>query len=269
MSMFGGSNNPVLNESAFQPTFWDAQQRDYDRSKTMTVQGAATVTMILLGIVGATATVMWSYLAQSAWLWPATFGGSILGCVLTWIVCYKKNWSPFLAFPIAISEGAVVGGMSVLWTQYVGHKVAVGSTGVVSTLSGGLVMQAVLLTVAVAAGMLLLNMFNILRATPIFTKIILSAISGVFFFTMIAIVLAMFGVNLHIFENGPIGIGFSLLVVAVAAFTLVLDFDRIRAGSEYRLPKYMEWYSAIGLLVTLVWLYTSILRLLAMLNRRD
>lgn len=267
--MFGGTNNPVLNESAFQPTVWESRNREVDRSKVMTVQGAAMATLMLVGIVGIVATVVWSQLATSPLLWPITIGGSLLGCVLTFVACFKKNWSPFLAVPVAISEGALVGGLSVMWTRYVAMKATGASTGLVSTLGMGLVLQAVLLTVAVAAAMLLLNMFNILRATPIFTKIVVSATLGVCLFSLLAFVLAMFGINLHIFDGGIIGIGFALLVVAVAASNLVIDFDMIRGGSEAGLPKYMEWYGAIGLLVTLVWLYTSILRLLAMLNRRD
>ncbi len=269
MSMFGGSNNPVLNEAAFAPTVWDTRSSDVDRSKTMTVAGAATATMILLGIVAAVAITVWSYLAASPWLWPATIGGSLLGCVLTVVACWKKQWSPYLALPIAVCEGALVGGLSVMWTMYVGAKAGAGAHGVVATLGVGLVMQAVLLTVAVAAGVLLLNMFGFLRATARFTMIVGSATMGIFLFSLLALGLSMFGVNLHIWESGLIGIGFSLLVVVVAAANLVMDFDFIRAGAENRLPKHMEWYGAIGLLVTLVWLYTSILRLLAMLNRRD
>ncbi len=269
MSMFGGTNNPVLNDNAFAPTVWDSRSRDVDRLKVMTVQGAATITLMLVGVVGIVATFVWAQLATSQFLWAATLGGSLLGLVLTMVVCFKKTWAPFLAFPVAVCEGALVGGLSVFWTNYVGAKVVAGATGVVSTLSTGLVMQAGLLTIAVAAGMLLLNMFNILRATPIFTKIVLSATLGVCLFSVLAFVLSMFGINLHIFEGGLIGIGFALLVVAVAAANLVIDFDRIRGGAEAGLPKYMEWYSAIGLLITLVWLYTSILRLLALLNRRN
>lgn len=267
--MFGGTNNPVLNENAFQPNVWDARQRDFDRSKSMTVQGAAMITLMLVGVVGVVATLVWSVLAGTPWLWPAAIGGSLLGCVLTLIVSFKKTWSPFLAFPIAVCEGALVGGLSVMWTQYVSARAGAGATGVVSTLSMGLVLQAALLTITVAAAMLLLNIFNVLRATPVFTKIVVSATLGIFLFSLVAWVLHMFGINLHIFQGGMIGIGFALLVVAVAAANLVIDFDFIRGGAENRLPKYMEWYGAIGLLVTLVWLYTSILRLLAMLNRRN
>ncbi len=267
--MFGGTNNPVLNESAFQPTVWESRNRDVDRSKVMTVQGAATITLMLVGVVGVVATLVWSQLAGTPWLWPAAIGGSLLGCVLTLVASFKKNWSPFLAFPIAVCEGALVGGLSVMWTQYVSARSGATATGLVSTLSMGLVLQAVLLTVTVAAAMLMLNMFNVLRATPIFTKIVVSATLGIFLFSLVAWGLSMFGIDLHIFRSGMIGIGFSLLVVAVAAANLVIDFDFIRGGEENGLPKYMEWYGAIGLLVTLVWLYTSILRLLAMLNRRD
>ena len=263
--MFGGSNNPVLSENAFRPEVWGG--REMDRSKVMTVQGAAMATLILIGIVGATATAVWTLMAGSPWLGAVTIVGSLLGAVLTIIACFKHSWSPFLALPVAVCEGALVGGMSVFWTQYVGAKAAAGATGVVSSLGMGLVLQAVLLTVTVAAAMLLL--FNIVRATPTFTKIVLSATLGVCLFSLLAFVLSMFGINLHIFEGGLIGIGFALLVVAVAAANLVIDFDRIRGGAEAGLPKHMEWFGAIGLLVTLVWLYTSILRLLALLNRRD
>lgn len=266
--MFGGTNNPVLNQG-FGETIWDTRDRNVSQAKWMTVQGAAAKTLGLLAVVAVVATVVWTQLAHSPLLWPVALGGSLLAAVLTMVTCFKRNWSPALALPIAAGEGALVGGVSVMWTQVVAARAAAHATGVVSTLGVGLVMQAVLLTICVAAGMLLLNLFNIVRATPVFTKIVLSATIGVVLFSLAAIVMSMLGINLHLWDGGAISIGISLLIVAIAAANLVIDFDFIRAGADNRLPKHMEWFGAIGLMVTLVWLYTSILRLLAMLNRRD
>lgn len=269
MSLFN-SGNPILNDQTFSTIGPWANVGQATRPGVMSVRGAATATLILLGIVAATATVVWSYLASSQWYMAAALGGGLLGFVLIAIVHWKPKSAPFLALPVAVAEGAFAGGMSIFWSNYIAGRLAAGATGTVTALGTGLVVQSFLLTIAIAAGVLLLNMTNVARATPRFVAIVGAATFGLLIVSLLSWILAMFHIRVpYIWDNGIIGIGFSLFVVGLAAANLVMDFDQIRAGAASGQPKYMEWLSAIGLLVTLVWLYTSILRLLAQLNRRN
>ncbi|HRH59544.1 MAG TPA: Bax inhibitor-1/YccA family protein, partial [Chitinophagaceae bacterium] len=128
----------------------------------------------------------------------------------------------------------------------------------------GLIMNAVGLTFGVAIAMFLLYNFRIIKATEKFKSIIISATVGIGIFYLITIVLRMFGVNVaFMYDSSLLGIGISLFVVAIAALNLILDFDMIEKGAEMGAPKYMEWYGAFGLLVTIVWLYIEILKLLS------
>jgi uncharacterized YccA/Bax inhibitor family protein len=112
--------------------------------------------------------------------------------------------------------------------------------------------------------------FRILKATQTFKKVIITATAGIAIFYLIALVLRLFGVQMpYLHDNSMIGIGISLFVVAIAALNLILDFDKIEEGSTHGAPKYFEWYCAFGLLVTLVWLYLEMLRLLSKLASRD
>jgi uncharacterized YccA/Bax inhibitor family protein len=134
----------------------------------------------------------------------------------------------------------------------------------------GIVMQAVLLTLGTAGAMFLLYQFRIIQATPTFKKVIIMATAGIALFYLIAIVLRLFGVQMpYLHDNSMIGIGISLFIVTIAALNLILDFDRIEQGAAQGAPKYFEWFSAFGLLVTLVWLYLEMLRLLSKLASRD
>ena len=269
MSLFG-SGNPILNDQTFSSVGPWGNLGAEARPGVMSVRGTATATMILLGIVAASAMLVWTYLINSPLYLAATFGGSLLGCILVAIAHWKPKASPYLALPIAVSEGAFAGGMSIFWSHYIEGRVAAGVSGTVTSLGSGLVVQSFLLTVAIAAGVLLLNMTNVARATPRFVAIFSAAMFGLFAVSMLTWILAIFNVRVpYIWDNGIIGIGFAGFVVVMAASSLVMDFDQVRLGAANGYPKHMEWLSAIGLLVTLVWLYTSILRLLAQLNRRD
>ena len=133
--------------------------------------------------------------------------------------------------------------------------------------TGGIVMQAVGLTFAVVIAMFALYQFNIIKATEKFRSVIIIATGGIAVFYLLSMVLGMFHINMPlIHSSGTLGIVFSLVVVAVAALNLILDFDMIETGAKMGAPKYMEWYGAFGLLVTIVWLYLEILRLLAKMN---
>jgi uncharacterized YccA/Bax inhibitor family protein len=136
--------------------------------------------------------------------------------------------------------------------------------------TGGIIMQAVGLTFAVVIAMFALYRFRIIKATETFKSVIITATMGIAIFYVLAMVLRMFSIDMPlIHSSGTLGIVFSLVVVGIAALNLILDFDRIEQGAAMGAPKYMEWYGAFGLLVTIVWLYLEILRLLAKLNSRN
>lgn len=264
------TNNPVLSSGAFtESRAMGNLERADAMPRVMTVQGAAYSTLILMGVAFATAVFCWSFLqANTGLLWPATLIASLGGMVLVMITCFAPKASPWLALPIAIAQGVLAGGMSIMWSMYAERSAAKGS-GIVGQLGTGLVLQASLLTMGIAGGMLIAYVTRLVRATEKFKMAVVAATMGICFVAVVSMVLRMFGVQIpYLWDNGIVGIGFAGFVVVVAALNLVLDFDRIEQGAERGLPKYMEWLSAIGLLVTLVWLYVSILRLLAMLNSR-
>jgi uncharacterized YccA/Bax inhibitor family protein len=133
----------------------------------------------------------------------------------------------------------------------------------------GIVMQAVLLTFGVALTLFALYNFRIIKATNTFKKVVIAATMGVALFYLVAIVMNLFGVQMpYLHSNGKIGIGISLVVVVIVALNLILDFDMIEQGAAHGAPKYFEWYGAFGLMVTIVWLYLEILRLLSKLASR-
>jgi uncharacterized YccA/Bax inhibitor family protein len=131
-------------------------------------------------------------------------------------------------------------------------------------------MQAVGLTFGVALAMFLLYNFRIIRATEKFKSVIIASTVGIGIFYLITMVLNMFGVNISfMYDNSLLSIGISLFVVAIAALNLIMDFDMIEQGAERGAPKFMEWYGAFGLTVTIVWLYIEMLKLLSKLSSRD
>jgi uncharacterized YccA/Bax inhibitor family protein len=134
----------------------------------------------------------------------------------------------------------------------------------------GIVVQAVGLTFGVAVAMFLLYNFRIIKPTEKFRSMIMSAMLGIAIFYLLTWVLGLFGVDVSfVRDNSMLSIGISLFIVAIAALNLILDFDMIEQGAERGAPKFMEWYAAFGLMVTIVWLYLEILRLLSKLSSRD
>ena len=181
------------------------------------------------------------------------------GLALALIMAFKKQWSPYLAPAFALCEGLFVGAVSAFYDY--AYK----------TNYPGIVMQAVALTLVVTLVMYLIYRYRIIRVTEKFKSVIIIATISLAVFYLIQWIASLaFGVTIGAFTNAatPLGIGFSVVVVCLAALNLLLDFDMIEKGVEMKAPKYMEWYSAFGLLVTLVWLYLEILRLLSKLSRR-
>lgn len=181
--------------------------------------------------------------------------GMIGGLIAAIAITFKPTWAGFLAPLYALLEGLFIGGISAIFNAMFAKNYP------------GLVMQAVGLTFGVAIAMFLLYNFRVIRATEKFKSVIIASTLGIGIFYLITLVLNMFGVNVSfMYDNSLLSIGISLFVVAIAALNLIMDFDMIEQGAERGAPKFMEWYGAFGLLVTIVWLYIEILKLLSKLT---
>ncbi|HTL08212.1 MAG TPA: Bax inhibitor-1/YccA family protein [Chitinophagaceae bacterium] len=250
------SGNPALNEKTFQ------QSVVVNQAEVMTERGTLNKFFLLFLLVMATASITWNAFSQgkdvTSWMWIGVLGGLVTAIVLM----FKPMWASILAPVYALFEGAFIGGISAVY-DFAFKGAATGAT-------GGIIMQAVGLTFAVVIAMFALYRFRIIKATETFKSVIITATMGIAIFYVLAMVLRMFSIDMPlIHSSGTLGIVFSLVVVGIAALNLILDFDRIEQGAAMGAPKYMEWYGAFGLLVTIVWLYLEILRLLAKLNSRN
>lgn len=248
------SGNPALKES----TFLDlgsgtVVSRD---GGAMTLNGTVNKTGVLLLLCVITAAFAWMQVTSTAGVANAgvyVWGGAIGGLVLALVTTFKKTWAPVTAPLYALVEGFFLGAISAMFEQRF----------------PGIVFQAVLLTFGTLFALLFAYRSGLIKATENFKLGVVAATGGIFLVYLATIVLGLFGINIPmIHDNGIIGIGFSLFVVVIAALNLVLDFDFIEQGVEQGAPKYMEWYGAFGLMVTLVWLYIEFLRLLSKLQSR-
>ena len=221
------------------------------RGEPMTVQGAVNKTAILLILLACSAFYTWQHMdTAKGWM----VGGMIGGFILAMITCFKVTWAPVTAPIYAIFEGLFIGGISSIFEQRY----------------PGIVAQAVALTFGTLAALLGAYTMGIIRATDGFRRGVVAATGGICLLYFVSWILGFFHIQIPgIFGAGPVGILFSLFVVVIAALNLVIDFDMIESSAKAGAPKYMEWYSGFALLVTLVWLYLEILRLLSKLNRRD
>lgn len=224
--------------------------------ETMTVGGTAMKTAILLVLVLLSATVVWWYFfveVNLALVQLLILVGLVGGLVIGLAAAFLPKYAAVTAPAYALFEGLFLGGISALF----------------EIPFPGIVLQAVGLTFGVFALILLLYSVRILRATPRFAKGIIAATGAIFFVYLIGIILTLFGIPVFFFSSSdPWSIGFSVLVVAIAALNFVLDFGFIEEGANHGASKHLEWYAAFGLLVTLVWLYIEILRLLAKIRSR-
>ena len=243
------TGNPTLSENTFQQT------RPLVGGQAMTVQGAVNKSAILLLLCAGMAAVTWNLATkgQGGTTQGLAIGGAIGGFILAMITCFKQSWSPVTAPLYAIFEGAFIGAVSYIFELRF----------------PGIVPQAVMFTFGTLAALLAAYSTGLIRATSGFRRGVVAATCGIALVYLVSIVLGLFGIQIPgIFGNGLIGIGFSVVVVIIAAMNLVLDFDLIESGAKMGAPKYMEWYAGFGLLVTLVWLYLEILRLLSKLSKR-
>ncbi len=263
MSLFK-SGNPALSEKRFRDTILDGV---VTHENAMTINGTLQKFGILFLMTMATAFYSWKEAANGANAMPLVLTGAIGGLVIAIVLMFKKEWSPFLAPAYALLEGLFLGAVSAYFEYAVSSRQG-GYAGGYS----GIVFQAVGLTFSVVAGMYLLYKFNVIRATKKFKAIIITATVGIGIFYLVCMI-ASWGFKANVpsflFQGSLLGIGFSVFVVALAALNLILDFDMIEQGAALGAPKYMEWYGAFGLLVTIVWLYLEILRLLSKLNSRN
>ena len=249
------TSNPALGQDTFRVNGVSAL------GEGMTIAGAVNKTGILLLLCVASAAFTWNrfFAAPSveqgmASVAPLLAIGGIGGFIVALVTIFKKEWSAVTAPIYALLEGLLLGGISAMFEMRF-H---------------GLAIQAVSLTFGTLVVMLIAYRSGVIKVTDKLRMGIVAATGGIMVFYLIQFVLGLFG--FHAFGavngSGPIGIGFSLIVVAVAALNLVLDFDLIESGARWNAPKYMEWYSGFALLVTLIWLYLEMLRLLAKFRER-
>ena len=246
------SGNPTLTQKMFDKSM----HLEANMQGTMSVRGAINKFGFLMVMIIAGAAYNWHMFEQgqtstmNALMMTGVFGGMIIGFVIT----FKPNWAGYLAPLYGLLEGLFIGGISAIMNAAFAEKYP------------GLVMQAVGLTFGVAISMFLLYNFRIIKATEKLKSVIIMATLGIGVFYLLTMLLRLFGVNISfMYDSSLLSIGISIFIVAIAALNLILDFDMIEQGAERCAPKFMEWYGAFGLMVTLVWLYLEILRLLSKL----
>jgi uncharacterized YccA/Bax inhibitor family protein len=241
------TGNPALSDNTFTGVGRLARAEG-----TMTAQGTANKALLLLLCVLVTASWIWSKNPQMVTPWVAV--GAIAGFIVALVTVFKQTWAPITAPIYALLEGLVIGGVSALFEAQF----------------PGIVIQAVGLTFGTCLAMLLAFKSRLIRATENFKMGVIAATGGIALFYILTMVLGFFGIQMPLmYGNSLASIGFSVVVVIIAALNLVLDFDFIEQGAAQGAPKYMEWYGAFGLMVTLIWLYLEMLRLLAKLRSRD
>ena len=238
------SKNPALNSKIFNESL------ARDSSDVMTIQGTVDKTAIALSILLAAG--YFGYISLSpAIMW----GGFIGGFIVAVVTIYKKTWAPYTVPIYAVLEGLALGGISFFY----------------NSLYEGIVLQSITITVCILLSLLFAYRAKIIKATENFKLGVFAATGGIFLIYIVDFIMSFFGTGisiLNINNSSNFSILFSLGVVVIASLNLVIDFDFIEEGAEKGAPKYMEWYGTFGLLITLVWLYLEILRMLAKMRNR-
>lgn len=240
-------SNPMLRAGVMENVILD--------SKPMTIQGTVNKSLLLVAIVIASAFVTWSFCAKGfydkAYLLMTV--SAIAGLVLAFITAFRPKSASVTGPAYAVCEGLLVGTISFMY----------------NAAYGGIVVNAIAITLLTLFSMLFLYKTRIIQATETFRSVIFTATCAIAIFYFIGFIGFLIGHPMTIFNGGLVGIGVSLVICIVAALNFILDFDFIERGSQNCAPDYFEWYGAFSLLVTVVWLYLEILRLLAQLNRRN
>jgi uncharacterized YccA/Bax inhibitor family protein len=250
MALFKTSN-PALNANVFRDQGFAAY------GEGMTISGTVNKAGILVICCVATAAVTWNMFLNSRSpeaVMPLGLLGLIGGFIVAIVTVFKKTWAPVTAPLYSLLEGLVLGAASA----------------VLEVRFPGIAIQAVGLTFGTLIALLLAYRSGVIKVTDNFRLGVVAATGGIALFYVATLILGFFGVSFpSIYGAGPLGIGISVFIVIIAALNLVLDFDFIESGARAGAPKYMEWYGAFGLMVTLIWLYLEILRLLSKLRSRN
>ena len=242
LKLFNTSSNPILKDSLL-------EQVQGVSGVTMTSSGAVNKSIILGLILLATAIVSWMF-PSTMFLWPA----AIIGFVLVLIASFKKEWSGIIAPIYAAIEGLFVGTISLVY----------------ASAFNGIVFQATTLTIAILFLMLFLYKSGLIKVTNKLRSVIMIGTGAIALTYLVSMVLSFFNIQIPmIHSTGMLGIGFSLVVIVIASLNLLLDFDFFEKGEQAGLPSYMEWFAAMGLIITLVWLYLELLRLLSKFGSKD
>lgn len=251
------TSNPALSSKTFQDFAGSRYGGALDLTNRMTLSGTVNKTGLLMVCALATAAWTWHQFIVArdiAAVAPEMMIGVIGGFIVALVTTFKREWSPITAPVYALLEGLALGGISALFEfRY-----------------PGIAIQAVSITFGTLFVLLLAYSSGLIKVTQKFRLGVVAATGGIALFYLLEIVLSFFHVQFFAINGGtPLGIGFSLIVCAIAALNLVLDFDFIEQGVAYGAPKYMEWYGAFGIMVTLIWLYLEVLRLLAKTRSRN
>jgi uncharacterized YccA/Bax inhibitor family protein len=251
------SKNPFLNNKAFAKGDTSMYKTNghssgiIDYNNTMTISGAINKTFILFVLLLAGASVTWYMAATGQNPMPLAITGAVIGFLLVLVAMFKPQQSQYLAPAYALFEGLFIGGISVFF----------------ESMYPGTVIKAVGGTFVTFGVCLALYRFGVVKVTEQFKSVVIASTLAIGTFYLLSFVLSFFGVTMFIQGSSLISIGFSIFVIVIAALNLFMDFDMIEQGARQRNPKFMEWFGAMGLVITMVWLYLEFLRLLSKLSR--
>ncbi len=240
-------SNPMLRTQIIENTL--------ELEKPMTVQGAINKTLLLLTIVVLSGGYIWGlcFKGYTNNVIAITIAGARMGVMLSFVTAFKPQVAKITGSAYAICEGVVLGGVSYYY----------------QALYDGIVMQAVGITLIAFFSMLFLYATGIIKATEKYIKIVIASTAAIMIYYLITFIMSLLGHPVTIFNGGLFGIGISLIFCVAACSNFILDFDFIEKGAQANAPKYYEWYGAFGLMVTIIWLYFEVLKLLAQLIRRN
>lgn len=251
------SQNPFFKNKSFTQTSAVSRQVDndvIDYNQTMTVSGTINKSFLMLILLIASAAITWSMTFSGYNPIVLTIGGAIVGLILVVIASFKPQYSTFLAPGYAIFEGLFIGGISAIF----------------EAMYPGIVIQAVGATFVTFVVCFALYKYEVVKVTEQFKSIVIAATLAIATYYVISWLLSMFTSFAPVHHgNSWTSIGISVFVIVIAAMNLFLDFDQIEKGAQSKLPKYMEWFGAMGLMITLVWLYVEFLRLLSKLSSKN
>ena len=258
MALFSKSSNPTFRDNVLNKAM---RSKSVAGEGVMTIAGTVQKTGLLTAMVILAGAYTWKMVygaISSATVMPWMWGGAIAGLVLALVISFKPKTAPYLSILYAAAEGLFLGAISALFETAFAERFP------------GIVITAVSITLLTALVMLFAYHTRLIKVTDKLRSVIIVATISVLVFYFVGILLHLFGVSVGaVYGTSLLSIGISVVIVVIAALNLLLDFDFIEKGSAAGAPKYMEWYGAFGLMVTLVWLYLEILKLLAKIAGRD